>query len=91
MNVTDLKRAAYKTVDERGQPVVQIPLKVWEEFVGEEELEPEIPQYERIKRLLDSWKNEPDDKDDAWWDDFMQFLKDNRVSFEERDLNWGDA
>ena len=90
MNLTDLKRAVHKTLDDKGQPVVQIPLDVWEEFVGEE-FEPELPQHERIKRLLDSWKNEPDDKDDAWWDDFMQFLKDNRVSFEERDLNWGDA
>ena len=85
-----LKRAAKITVDEHGQPVAQIPLTVWEELIGEAR-EEDLPQHERIEAVLQEIKDNPDKKSDAWWDDFMQFLKDNRMNFEERDLDWGDA
>ena len=38
----------------------------------------DIPQHEKLKALLDSWAQEPDDKSEAWWADFDESLKQNR-------------
>ena len=74
-----LKRAATMTVDEHGQLVAQIPLKVWQELVGKEP-EEALPQHERIKAVLQEIKDNPDKRSDAWWDEFNQFLRENRVN-----------
>jgi PHD/YefM family antitoxin component YafN of YafNO toxin-antitoxin module len=89
MTLDELKKSAKKTVDEHGQPAVLIPLSVWEKFMGEE-IELELPQHERIKAVLQEIKENPDKMSEEWWDDFDTFLRENRVNFEERDLDWGD-
>ena len=66
-----------------GRPVVQIPLDEWNDFAGDAEHNQSQPsQYEQIKALLEKWRNEPDDDmSDAWWDEFQEFLNENRVRF----------
>ena len=54
MTIDELKRAARKTTDEHGQPIVQIPLNVWEEYVEKEKTEEELPQHVRLIALLNS-------------------------------------
>jgi hypothetical protein len=83
-----LKQVARFTHDEHGQPVVQIPLAAWTEFMAETGAEP--PQHERIKALLKEWEEHPDDTPAEWWDEFEEFLKQNRVNFPERDLDFGE-
>lgn len=51
----------------------------------------DVPQYERIHALLDRWEAEPDDTPAAWWEEFDQFLRENRLNIPERDLGLDDA
>jgi len=44
-------------------------------------IDDELPQYERLLALLDSWQAEPDDKSSEWWDEFDAFIQDNRPTF----------
>lgn len=89
VDLTAIKQAARVVKDENGNPVVQIPLEVWEEVVGS--IKQDLPQYERIKALLKKWEEEPeDDMPNEWWDEYFQFLKENPVNFEERDLGFGE-
>jgi hypothetical protein len=37
--------------------------------------------------LLQAWAAEPDDKDDAWWDEFEQELRQNRLTLREVDFD----
>ena len=96
VSLLDMKQAARVVKDENGNPVVQVPLAVWEAVVREvEEKQPqttekELTQAERIKAVLKSWENEPDDKSEEWWAEFEQFLKDNRVNFPDRNLDFGE-
>jgi len=32
-------------------------------------------------RLLREWASQPQDQDDAWWDDFERELRENRLTF----------
>ncbi len=92
--MTDLmtvKQSAIVTTDEQGNPIVQIPLDVWEEFWHEQGTPSTIsPQNQRILALLEQWQNEPDDQSEEWWNEFQQFLRDNRVNFRYTDLGLGD-
>ena len=89
VDLTHLQQAARKTTDENGNPVVQIPLEVWEEFLTE--TRPQPSQKEQIEALLKKWENESeDDMPEEWWDEYFQFLKENPVTFEERDLGFGE-
>ena len=88
VDINALKQAARIVKDENGEPVVQITLELWEDIMNS--LQPDMPQHERIKAVLKLWESIPDDKSDEWWDEFNQFLKDNRVNFPERDLGFGD-
>jgi hypothetical protein len=88
-DLSELKQAARITRDERGEPVVQIPLDRWNEFLSEQE--PKPSQKEQILDLLDQWDNDPEnDMSDEWWDEFDEFLKANRVNFGDRDPGPGD-
>lgn len=91
--MTDLmtiKQSAKVTVDEQGNPIVQIPLEVWEEFWHEQD-QPQISaQNQRLLALLEEWQNEPDNQSEEWWDEFQQFLRENRVNFPYTDLGLGD-
>jgi hypothetical protein len=90
VNLIDIKQVARVVKDENGQPVVQVPLDVWEAFVGKEE-EKKPSQLQQILNLVQKWENEPeDDMPDEWWDEFQQFLQDNRVNFPDRHLDFGD-
>jgi hypothetical protein len=89
VDLTAIRQAARRTKDENGNEVIQIPLDVWEEFVTE--THPKLSQKEQIESLLEKWENEPeDDMPDEWWDDYFQFLKENPVSFGDRDLGFGE-
>lgn len=88
VDMDKLIQAARIVKDENGEPVVQITLETWEDIVNS--LHPDLPQSERIKAVLKLWESIPDDKSPEWWDEFEQFLKDNRMNFPERDLGFGD-
>ena len=75
MELTLIQKAAKQTTDEQGNPVIQIPLDLWDAFLAEQE----GGQIAQINALLDSWQNEPEnDMPDSWWDDFMRFVSENR-------------
>lgn len=79
-DISSLKEAARIVYDEAGQPVVQIPLALWREWLAD--FEPENPQIHQINALLRAWAEEPDDTPVGWWDDFRQFLKENPLDIE---------
>jgi hypothetical protein len=101
MSTDELKRAAKEATDENGQPIVQIPLDVWQRFLEDEPdvkdtrspqeilADETLPQHIRINAALEILEDIPDDKSEEWWDEFEQFLRENRMSFPERDLDWG--
>ena len=43
-----------------------------------------LSQADRIRALFEEWATEPDDTPDEWWDEFDQFLRDNRLNFAPR-------
>jgi alpha-L-arabinofuranosidase len=75
VNLEDIEQAAQITRDERGKPVVQIPLDLWQKWLEQARK----PQNERILALLDEWDTNPDDTPAEWWDEFQTFLKVNRL------------
>jgi hypothetical protein len=88
VDLTHLQQVARVVKDENGNEMVQIPRELWEEAVGH--IEPQPSQIEQIMEVLREFENEPDDKSDEWWDEFNEFLKANRLNFEERDLGFDD-
>lgn len=83
VSLLDMKQAARVVKDENGNPVVQVPLAVWEvvwEAVAGEVFEKQPAQAEQILAVLKSWENDPEFKQipQSWWDNFDQFLKENR-------------
>ncbi|MBZ0304278.1 MAG: hypothetical protein K8J31_31370 [Anaerolineae bacterium] len=88
-DLQDLKQAARITRDENGEPVVEIPLSAWNEFLAVQESKPS--QKQRVLDLLDEWEQDPENAMPAeWWDEFDEFLKANRVNFGERHLGFDD-
>jgi hypothetical protein len=84
-----IKQSARIVYDEQGTPVVQLPLEQWAELWAE--LEPAQPsQIERIQALIKQWQSEPDDTPPEWWDEFREFLRENRMNFAPRDLSAND-
>jgi hypothetical protein len=80
MNARDIQQYARETTDAEGNPVIQIPLHIWQQFTGKNSL----PQIEQINVLLQDWQEHPQDSmPDAWWDEFTDFLQQNRLNFEE--------
>lgn len=79
-DITTLQNAARISTDENGEPVIQIPLSLWDEFKATfEEPEPQqTSQAERIRAVINSWEDEPDDTSPEWWDEFHNFLRENR-------------
>ncbi len=75
VNLEELEQAAQITRDERGKPVVQIPLDLWQEWLERSKK----TQDERILALLDEWDAKPDDTPAEWWEGFRAFLKANRL------------
>jgi hypothetical protein len=89
VDLTHLQQVARVVKDEHGNEVVQIPRELWEEFLTE--TQPQPSQKEQIEALLKKWEDEPeDDMPEEWWDEYFQFLKENPVTFEERDLGFGE-
>lgn len=84
MDKTALQHAARVTTDEGGNPVVQIPLALWEAILNAAN---DTPQYERIKNLLAMWQSETDDLPDKWWDAFEADLKSSRLNLSRDDLS----
>ena len=97
MTITELTDKIEYVTDATGQRKVVLDLAVWEEIVTALEKldalvatgEPEDIQQEPNQQLLALLRNPPDDdKDDAWWDEFEQELRDNRMTFQrEIDLD----
>lgn len=44
-------------------------------------------QNEQALQLLEKWLAEPDDLGDAWWDEFEAELRQNRLTFPEREMD----
>lgn len=78
-DLNDLKQAAKIVENEAGEPVVQIPVATWEAYVTESEVS--RPQHERIKEVLDQIRQEADEESTQWWEEFAEFLNENRVYF----------
>lgn len=102
MSLTELINSIQYLVDTDGhKKAVVLDLAAWDEIVATlERLEPDtppspvkgdedtfLPQQNQVAlKLLESWVVEPDEMGQAWWDDFEQFLKENRFSLREVDL-----
>lgn len=76
VDLISLTQAAKITKDEQGNPIVQIPLEVWEEWLSQNL----STQNARMVALLDEWDANPDDTPAEWWDEFREFLKENRFN-----------
>jgi hypothetical protein len=74
VDLTDIQQALQITTDSDGNPVVQIPLDLWKEWLAQNYQ----PQRERLLSLLDEWEKDPDEQSDEWWQDFDAFLSANR-------------
>ncbi|HRE49193.1 MAG TPA: hypothetical protein PLD47_15800 [Aggregatilineales bacterium] len=83
MDKQTLQRAAHITTDSEGNPVVQLPLSLWEAVLASVE---DTPQDERIKALLASWDADPDPTPSVWWDEFAADLRASRFRLPKRDL-----
>lgn len=75
VDLEDIKQAAQVTTDKRGKPVVQIPLELWQEWLGQGQK----PQHERIREALAAWDKETADLSDEWWDEFQTFIEEHRL------------
>ena len=85
IDINDIKQAARVTTNQNGESVVQIPLTLWQELLERVEAKPS--QVDQIWTLLQKWDNEPEDAmSDTWWDEFTDFLNQNRINFSERNL-----
>jgi hypothetical protein len=60
---------------------VQIPFELWEEIVAQ--IEPKNEQVKKILAIVEAWKNDSDYPSEEWWDEFEQFLEDNRFTLGE--------
>jgi hypothetical protein len=77
MNARDIQQYIKQTTDNEGNPVIQIPLEVWQRFINEKP----ISQIEQISALLDEWEQEPaETMPDNWWDEFTAFIRTNRLN-----------
>jgi hypothetical protein len=89
MDIHEITQAARVVTDEKGAPVVMLPLALWQELLNQIEGQP--PQHERLKAILNEWKSEPSTLPDEWWDKFDADLKANRTNFAARDLGLNDS
>lgn len=88
-----LKQAARVVVDDKGEQVVQIPLPLWKEYVGEisQADSPVRSKNEEILALLQEWHEHPDESmTPERWAEFDRFMRENRFHIPERDLGLGD-
>ena len=76
IDLQELQQSAHIETDQNGQPVVQIPLEVWEAWLAQDARS----HNARLLALLDEWEAEPDDTPAEWWNDFQAFLKANRLN-----------
>lgn len=62
--------------------------KKYQEFVAyRQQTHPHLTeQNQRLLAILDWIQADPHKQSDEWWDDFEQFLKENRFNIRERDL-----
>jgi hypothetical protein len=100
MSVAELMNSVQYLIDANGdKKAVVLELPVWEEIVTvlerteTRDTSVEAAQDADRKRrnqlalkLLETRSAEPDEADQAWWDDFEQFLRENRFSLREVDL-----
>jgi len=75
VGLDDIKQAAQVTTDQSGKPVVQIPLELWQEWLGQGQK----PQHERIREALAVWDEETSNLSDEWWDELQTFIAENRL------------
>lgn len=87
-DVKRIRQSAHIVNDERGLPVVQVPLDLWESLLAQ--IEHDKPQHERFQEFLREWAEYSDDSSEEWWNEFNAFLKANRLHFAERDLHLDD-
>jgi len=61
--------------------------ELWHKIETLEQQHPNLsPQNKQALALLKAASEQPDDKGDAWWDDFEAELRQNRLTFPERDI-----
>jgi len=77
------------TTDEAGNPIVVLPLAVWQDLLSQLHLQPH--QDDQIKAILRRWKSEPDDTTPEWWDAFDMELKANRTTFHGANMSTDES
>lgn len=94
VDMNALIQAARIVKDENGEPVVQVPLDLWQTVIGPVKPEPtpdKPSQVQQILSLLKEWERNPEHHmPDGWWDEFDQFLRENRLNFPERNFGLGE-
>jgi hypothetical protein len=83
VNIPEIIQSSQEITDKQGNRFVVVPKEMWDSIL--EALEPPEDQAARIEAVLDSWDQEPDDTPPGWWDEFREFLRENRLNFGERD------
>jgi len=73
-----------KVVEESVEAEPESPPSVEGESVRAERIR---AQNEKALKLLHEWMAEPDDMGEAWWDEFEAELRQNRLTFPERETN----
>lgn len=86
VDISSLKEQVRLMTDESGKPVVQIPLETWDNLLAEITGVETLSHQEKVRRALKYLDENPGDETDEWWDEFQQSLKENRLTFPERDL-----
>ncbi len=88
IDLNSIRQAAQVVTDQKGEPMVQVPLPIWEKVIAQ--LEADVPQHIRFQEFLKKWENYHDDASEQWWDEFDAFLRANRLNFPEQDFGLGD-
>jgi hypothetical protein len=79
-----LKESTQIVTDNRGKPVVQIPLELWDTLLLQLH---DLSQSERLKLLLAQWDAEADESLDRDWEAFDAFVRENRLRFNHNALD----
>jgi hypothetical protein len=88
-DITTLQKAARVSTDENGEPVILIPLALWDAFkAGFQEPESQQPsQAERIRAALQDVKHQAKEDSPNWGEEFRSFLKENRFDLTRKSLD----
>ena len=66
MSIEDLKRSVHQKTNEHGEPVVEVPLAVWEAVTT---------RKDKMITLFKVWEDNPrQNLTNDWWDEFNRLI-----------------